>query len=756
MRHRASLPKHCIRYNAPIMRYSILVAVTLAWAAGASVSSQDTGSSSSLSRLAATGKLWATIKYFHPSLSESDPAAWDTALLDSIPRVQAATTRDEFAAALTSMMEPLKDSLTRIERVEAEGSGPLYGFASVEDRGGVLVVTSGDTGGDPLDSGDKVTQRLPAANGVVFDLRQGTVHPWLWDTRSTVAVASKPISYPAHRFRVHAGLVTPRGAPDVPYFSGWLTRAAPAAPQPPPGTRDIPVVFLVRTSEQVPLVAAALQSRGTGYIIAEQPVDDRAIARHGYARHYRMPLPDNLAAYVRTSQMINSDGTVGLAADRIVPRSEALNFAFGAALGKVKHVARSPAPSTYQIKSTENAYADSLYPAEPLRLLGAFRIWSVFEWFSPYRHLMEPGWDNVLEQALANFSAARNAREYHLAVAEMVAHVNDTHSETSSPVISEFWGSAAPAIALRPVEGKAVVVAITDESARSSGMAVGDVILAVDGEMTEARLSRIGRYISASTPQALRRDSVNRLLRGSDNSKARVRVAKADGSEQEITLERRASFVRGTTATTGADVFRLLPGNIGYIDLRLLKNHDVDSVFESLNGTVGLVFDMRGYPNDTRRAVARKLIAATRSLRTSWPYVRVLFEPGTETRQDLMGISVPIQASPTPYRGNTVMLIDDRAQSQSEATAEMLREAHGTRFVGTATAGANGEGSNFSVPGGLSVGLTGIGIIRADGTTMQRVGIKPDVEVAPTLLGIRSGRDEVLERAVAYLRAGLR
>jgi C-terminal processing protease CtpA/Prc len=732
------------------------MAVTLLCLAGASVQSQDNQPSAPLSRMAATGKLWATIKYFHPYVSESDPAAWDTALLDTIPRVQAATTREDFAAALTRMLESLHDSVTRIQRVEAEVASASFGFASVEDRDGVLVVTSGDTGGDPLDSGDKVARRLPGAKAVVFDLRPGAVHPWLWDTRSTVAVASKAISYPAHRFRVHAGLVPPRGAPDVPFFSGWLTRAAPVAPQPPPGTRDIPVVFLVRTSEQIPLVAAALQSSGIGYIIAEQPIDDRALARHGYARHFRMPLTDNLAAYVRTSQMINSDGTVGLSADRIVSQSEALNVALAAALGNVNHVTRPPAPSTYQIKSPENAYAESLYPPEPLRLLGAFRIWSVFEWFSPYRHLMEPGWDKVLEQALSNFSAARNAQEYHLAVAEMVAHVNDTHSQTGSTVLTEFWGAAAPAIALRPVEGKAVVVAITDESARSSGIAVGDVIVSVDGERTEVRLSRMGRYISASTPQALRRDLVNRLLRASDNSKARVRIAKADGSEQDITLERRVAFLQGTMTPTGSEVFRLLSGNIGYVDLRLLKNYEVDRVFDALKDTVGLVFDMRGYPNDTRYAVARKLVAKAETVRTGWPYVRLLFEPGTETRQDLLQAAQRIEPSPNPYRGKTVMLIDDRAQSQSEATAELLRAVHATVFVGSPTAGANGEGSNFSVPGGITVGLTGIGVIRADGSTMQRVGVRPDIEVAPTLLGIRAGRDEVLERAVAYLTSSLR
>jgi C-terminal processing protease CtpA/Prc len=412
-----------------------------------------------------------------------------------------------------------------------------------------------------------------------------------------------------------------------------------------------------------------------------------------------------------------------------------------------------PVP-VYQVKHPEQAYAESLYPAEPLRLLAAFRIWAAFEWFSPYRHLMDPGWDSVLEEALSRFSAARDAQEYHLAVAEMVSHVNDTHSETSSPVLTEFWGAAAPALVVRSIEGKAVVVAITDEAARSAGIATGDVIMSVDGENTEVRLSRMGRYISASAPQALRRDAVSRLLRGSNNSSARVRVAKADGSEREITLERRVAFLQRAMAPTDSEVFRLLSGNIGYIDLRLLKNHEVDRVFDALKDTVGLVFDMRGYPNDTRHAVARKLAAKEETVRTSWPYVRLLIQPGTETRQDLLYAVQRIAPSPNPYRGKTVMLIDERAQSQSEATAELLRAVHGTVFVGSPTAGANGEGTNFPVPGGLTVGMTGIGVVRADGTTVQRVGEKPDVVVLPTLQGIRSGRDEVLERGIAYLTNG--
>jgi C-terminal processing protease CtpA/Prc len=724
--------------------------------AGASIAGQANSSTQRVARLAAAGKLWATIKYFHPSISESDPGAWDAALLDAIPRVQSAHTAGEFAAALSQMVAVLGDPITRIERVQPASASRWLGFKSIEDREGVLVVTSGDTGGDPLDSANDVIKRLPQAKGVVFDLRPGVVHPWFWDPRSVIAVVSKPIVYPAHRFRVHAGLVTPRGAEGSPYFSGWMIRAAPVSAPPPPGSRDIPVVFLVRSTEQLPAAAVALQAHGTGYVIAEQPVDDRYIARHGLARHYQMDLTDGLRAHVRTSEMLHADGTVGMRADRLVSASEALGVALAAANGNVSHAQRLPAPAFYQPKRPEQPYAATPYPSEAIRILGAVRIWSVFEWFSAYRHLMDPGWDNVLEEALEKFSAARDAREYHLAVAEMVSHVNDTHSEVTSPVLTDFWGPATPALALRPGEGHAVVVRITDESAARAGISIGDVIVSVDGESTEARLRRISRYIAASTPQALRRDAVNRLLRGADKSIARVRIAKGDGIERDIDLERRVAFRDATMRPAGQEVFRLLPGDIGYIDLRLLRNHEVDQVFDALKDTDGLVFDMRGYPNDTRHAVARKLAAKPITLSGGSLYVRVLFEPGTETRQDLTQARTVIEPSARPYRGRSVMLIDDRAQSQSEATAALLRAVHGTVFIGSATAGANGEGSNFSVPGGLSVGLTAYGVVRADGSSVQRVGERPDIEVLPSVAGIRAGRDEVLERAVAYLTSGSR
>jgi C-terminal processing protease CtpA/Prc len=77
-----------------------------------------------------------------------------------------------------------------------------------------------------------------------------------------------------------------------------------------------------------------------------------------------------------------------------------------------------------------------------------------------------------------------------------------------------------------------------------------------------------------------------------------------------------------------------------------------------------------------------------------------------------------------------------------------LRTAPGAKVVGSATAGADGNVSNFALPGGLHTMISGIGVYYPDGKPTQRIGILSDIEAKPTLDGIRAGRDEVLEAAI--------
>lgn len=86
-------------------------------------------------------------------------------------------------------------------------------------------------------------------------------------------------------------------------------------------------------------------------------------------------------------------------------------------------------------------------------------------------------------------------------------------------------------------------------------------------------------------------------------------------------------------------------------------------------------------------------------------------------------------------------------RSQAESTAHFLID-RGAVGIGKHTAGANGDVTNFNLPGNVNLTFSG------HKTSMQRTGILPHIKVEPTIKGIRAGKDETLERAVSYLQKG--
>ena len=112
------------------------------------------------------------------------------------------------------------------------------------------------------------------------------------------------------------------------------------------------------------------------------------------------------------------------------------------------------------------------------------------------------------------------------------------------------------------------------------------------------------------------------------------------------------------------------------------------------------------------------------------------------------GPVVTLKPSAPQYTGKVVILVDEISQSQAEYTAMAFRASPNARIIGSTTAGADGNVTPIPLPGGLRSMISGIGVFYPDKRPTQRVGIIPDVEVRPTIEGIREGRDEVLEAAL--------
>jgi C-terminal processing protease CtpA/Prc len=709
-------------------------------------------------RLAELGKLWASVKYFHPFLAYKD-VHWDAALLAALPKAAAARNAEEYTRAVESMLSVLEDPATGVVRRIAPAARPPAGVSQVLD--GVLVVTIRPETAPLVRAAGAA---IAAAKGVVFDLR----HHEAWggqDSESAGLVfisaglnsrlAFGSLKAPGHRSRIHSGLASPWNGGSAFYHSAFYVRDG-AVIEGSAGTPQKPVVFLIDGSSSLPPIAPALQATGKAWIVSEGNPSDASLVDKSL-----IDLPQGVRVQVRLSELVYEDGTSGLVPNLVVPPPPGQgpsDPALEAALAIAHNPGAAPAVSrpripAYGIPRREEAYAESEYPSHDLRLMAAFRIWAAFHYFFAYRDLMGEDWDKILHDSLPKLEQAADTREYALSLAEMVAHAHDSHvSISNSRAFNQYLGLAGPPVATRMIEGQPVVTALAPEA--GPAVAPGDVVLRVDGEAAGERMERLKRYIAASTPQSLDRRVMQFWLNGEPGTDVTLTLRDRGNSVRDVRLRRARDAWRGRERA--CEVVQVLPGDIGYVDLDGLLPEGVDAMFEKLKNTRAIIFDMRGYPRGTAWLIAprltdRKNVAAARFRRPlalapegMWGDVATL-DAGWDFLQYLP------ESDNWKYRGRTVMLIDERTISQAEHAGLFLEAANGTKFVGSRSAGADGDVTNITVPGGIVVSFSGQGVLHADGRQLQRVGLIPDIEVKPTIAGIRAGRDEVLERAFEYL-----
>ncbi len=418
-----------------------------------------------------------------------------------------------------------------------------------------------------------------------------------------------------------------------------------------------------------------------------------------------------------------------------------------------------PADGTpsYPAPQPDRAYSESLYPAAEYRILAAFKIWTVFREFFAYRDLMDEDWDDVFAEYLPKIMAAKDAREYNLTVAEMITHVADSNATVESDELSDYFGAAPTGLRMRLIDKTPVITGVLDEDAKKAGVNAGDIVTSVDGENIAERINREAKYVSASTRQSLRARVMAQILNGREGSTARLTIRGDAEQSKEITLKRSSAFAHMLKTQRSSEKVNVLPDGIGYVDLDRLAAGEVDAAFEKLRDTRAIIFDGRGSAHSLYSSLAAHL--------TTKPDVAAAIVTGplaltpdvtgngqlTATASFFRVEALPAPASST-YKGKTVMLIDEWTRGEAEHTGLYLEAANNTAFVGSASAGVDGETDSFVVPGGITISYSSTDVRHGNAGKLQRLGLQPAESVSPTVEGIRAGRDEVLERAIEYVK----
>ncbi|HEY8559114.1 MAG TPA: S41 family peptidase [Pyrinomonadaceae bacterium] len=719
-----------------------------------------------LARLAGLAKIWGAVKYFHPYPAYR-AIDWDGALVEAIPRVNASRTAEEYLAAVNGLLAALGDKNTRAEFNDA-GSRPrprADQTEAVSFENGVLFINArrgafvGATEGNQayFKLFDKIVETLPRAKAIVIDGRaaepvEGRLSYFFDDFVQTFfrLALDREITLGTRRYRLHSGYAPQTGQSSGGFYSSFVTDT-PATIRGTFKSPTPPAAFIV--NEKTPAVSqvlGGLQAAGKIFVVQDGDGAEPGIA------HLNVELPGGITARVRTTELVNPDGSVGVEPDSVVAEAPERDAALTEALRLVSTNAagrqKKPFAPAALLNAKEKPYEEMNFPSSEYRLLALFRFWNVINYFFPYKNLIGRSWDEILPQYIAKFEANRDAADYQLTVREMVAEIRDSHgSVRNANALSDRLGRFAPPVALGFVERRTVVTKVLDGRAP---LKIGETVLAIDGEPIEKKREYFARLHSASTPQSLMRSVHFDLLRGQKDSPAKITLLDAAGKTREITMTRSFGIAddKFSADAPQGEIVRILPGGFGYVDLSRLQVGQVDAMFETVKNAPAVVFDMRGYPNGTAWDIAPRLTPKRNVVGAlfSRPLLEAVNAGAREATNFAFAQYLP-EPKGAPYTGKVVMLIDERAVSQSEGTALFFEAATDVTFIGTPTTGANGDVTRTVLPGNLIVNFTGHDVRHADGRQLQRIGIEPHLRIEPTVAGMKAGKDEILEAAIEYL-----
>jgi hypothetical protein len=373
-----------------------------------------------------------------------------------------------------------------------------------------------------------------------------------------------------------------------------------------------------------------------------------------------------------------------------------------------------------------------------VRLADTLVAWNAFRHFYPYWTEAEVDWDALLAVHIANSYSAGSRDAHRRALQLLVADARDGHGLVSD--IGRPPQGALP-VQLRIIEGQLVVTATAIRD-----IPVGAVVTAVNEVAASERIAEEMKLASGTMQwkQILAARRIVVCERGTA-VKLTFTLAKEAARELETPCDQQQP-----PAEKSPDSMTEIASGIWYVDLTRTTIEQATPTLPKLASAKGIVFDLRGYPTNIGQWILPYLITAAND--DHWMHIANIDGPfGRISGWQSFGWHLmPV----SPHLGaRRVFLTDARAISYSESVLGYVADLKLATIIGSATAGANGNVVTFKVPSGFAIRFTGMLVTGHDGRAQHHlVGVKPDIQLEPTIAGIRAGQDELLEQALAVLR----
>lgn len=395
------------------------------------------------------------------------------------------------------------------------------------------------------------------------------------------------------------------------------------------------------------------------------------------------------------------------------------------------------------------------------KIAGLSKCWAEAKYnFANFDLVPTLNWDSVYRAYIPKVVATQTTMEYYNVLRSFYQHLHDGHTAIGMPRSYYSAMNGTLPIELRWIEGKVIVTRNTSTQKEDAAIRPGMEVISFEGVPVEEYIQKhISPYLNFSTPH----DSTERIYRqhlpiGRAGSEVHLVLRDFKGGELKRTLRRVPVEKFGEPYPLVN--FRVLNGNIAYLQINSFNDPKVvpifDSLFASIAPTAALIIDLRnngggngqngfevlGCLTDKPFYPGKTAIRHYRPVGRSWEGVESAEISGWDWK---------------PYKNRlyskpVVVLTSAQTYSAAEDFTATFKGMNRGKVIGTPTGGSTGQPVFFSIPGG------GVGYVCAkrdffaNGQEFVGIGIQPDIEARPTIKGVKEGRDEVLDAALHYLQ----
>jgi carboxyl-terminal processing protease len=268
-----------------------------------------------------------------------------------------------------------------------------------------------------------------------------------------------------------------------------------------------------------------------------------------------------------------------------------------------------------------------------------------------------------------------------------------------------------------------VVAPIAGSPAEKAGLLAGDIIYAID------KIDTAGLTVDAAV----------KMIRGPENTTVTLSILRNEEETKDITITRGKIEFKSVTWEFRKD-------GLAYVHVSGF-HEDTDTLFDQFleelksHKIKGLIVDLRNNPGG--------LLTSANYLSGKWldaGKVVVIEKYGDGSQESFYSENHPVLKD-IP----TVVLIDGGSASGSEILAGALKDHQAATLVGKKTYGKGSVQEMRPLPDGSSLKMTIAEWLTPNGTSINKEGIAPDVEVDYTAEDFKADKDPQLDKAVEIL-----